>query len=134
MLSFWATICKTVRPMISDSCLSYLSVCPVCNVDVQWPNGWMDQDETWHTGRPLSCPHCVRWGLSSPSPKGVQPSNFRPTSAVAKWLGIKMPLGMGVGLGPGDFVLDGNPASPPQKGANPPPQFLPMSVVAKWLD
>jgi len=30
-----------------------------------------------------------------------------------------MPLGMEVGLGPGDFVLDGDPASPP-KGAQPP--------------
>jgi len=27
-----------------------------------------------------------------------------------------MPLGMEVGLGPGDFVLDGDPARPPQKG------------------
>ena len=30
---FWATVCKTVRPMLSDrclSCLSVLSVCPVC--------------------------------------------------------------------------------------------------------
>ena len=30
--------------------------------------------------------------------------------------GIKMPLGTEVGLGPGDFVLDGDPAPPPQKG------------------
>jgi len=30
-----------------------------------------------------------------------------------------MPLGMEVGLSPGDFVLDGDPA-PPQKGAEPP--------------
>jgi len=21
---------------------------------VTWPNGWMDQDETWHAGRPIS--------------------------------------------------------------------------------
>jgi len=27
-----------------------------------------------------------------------------------------MPLGMEVGLGPGDFVLDGDPAPPPLKG------------------
>jgi len=27
-----------------------------------------------------------------------------------------MPLGMELGLGPGDFVLDGDPASPPQIG------------------
>jgi len=26
---------------------------------------------------------------------------------------IKMPLGIEVGLGPGDFVLDGDPAPPP---------------------
>jgi len=31
-LSFWATVCKTVRPMLSDCCLSCLSVCPVCPV------------------------------------------------------------------------------------------------------
>jgi len=31
-----------------------------------------------------------------------------------------MPLGMEIGLGPGDFVLDGDPAPLPQKGAEPP--------------
>jgi len=31
-----------------------------------------------------------------------------------------MPLGMEVGLSPGDFVLDGDPASPPLKGHSPP--------------
>jgi len=33
---------------------------------------------------------------------------------MAGW--IKMPLGMEVDLGPGDFMLDGDPAAPPQKG------------------
>jgi len=33
-----------------------------------------------------------------------------------------MPLGMEVALGPGDFVLDGDPAPFPKKGAQPPPQ------------
>jgi len=33
-----------------------------------------------------------------------------------------MPLGMELGLSPGDFVLDGDPASLPKKGAEP-PQF-----------
>jgi len=33
---------------------------------------------------------------------------------------IKMPLGTEVGLSPGNFVLDGDPAAPPQKGAEPP--------------
>jgi len=36
---------------------------------------------------------------------------------------IKMPLGIEVDLGPGDFVLDGDPAAPPQKGGGAPPQF-----------
>jgi len=63
-----------------------LSVCPVCNIGVLWPNGCMDQDETWHSGRPRPCPHCVRWGPSSPSPKGAQPPYFRPISVVTKWL------------------------------------------------
>jgi len=57
---FWATVCKTVRPMLSDRC-------PVCNVGVMWPNSWMDQDESWHAGRPLPCrPHCARWRSAPP--------------------------------------------------------------------
>jgi len=28
-LHFWATVCKTVRPMLLDRCLSCLSVCNV---------------------------------------------------------------------------------------------------------
>ena len=35
---FWATVCKTVRPMLLDRCLS---VCPVCDVCVLWPK-WLD--------------------------------------------------------------------------------------------
>jgi len=35
-----------------------------------------------------------------------------------------MVIGMEIGLSPGDFVLDGDPTSLPQKGAEPPPQFL----------
>ena len=46
---------------------------------------------------------------------------------------IKMKLGMEVGLGPGHIVLDGDPAPLPKNGAEP-PNFRPMSVVAKRLD
>jgi len=35
-----------VRNMLSVRCLS----CPVCDVRALWPNGWTDQDETWHAG------------------------------------------------------------------------------------
>jgi len=44
-----------------------------------------------------------------------------------------MPLGMEVGFGPGDFVLDGEPAPLPKKGTEP-PNFRPTLIVAKWLD
>jgi len=40
--------------------LSVCPVCPVCDVGVLWPNGWTDQDETWHASRPQSWPHCVK--------------------------------------------------------------------------
>jgi len=35
-----------------------------------------------------------------------------------------MPLGMEVGLGPGDFAFDGEPAAPGKKGTPTPTQFL----------
>jgi len=53
---------------------------------------------------------------------------------MAEW--IKMPLGMEVCLGPGDFVLDGDPAPPPQKGAEPLPQFsahVHCGQTAGWI-
>jgi len=39
---------------------------------------------------------------------------------------------MEVGLSPGDFVLDGDPAPSPKKGVEP-PNFGQMSIAAKWL-
>ena len=38
-----------------------------------WPNGWMDQHETWHGGRPRPSPNCVKWRSSSPLPQGHPP-------------------------------------------------------------
>ena len=54
---------------------------------------------------------------------------------MAGW--IKMPLDMEEGLGPGDVVLDGDAAPPPQPqkgGGAPLPNFRPMFIVAKRLD
>ena len=34
------------------SVLSVLSCLSVCDVGVLWPNGSMDQDDTWRAGRP----------------------------------------------------------------------------------
>jgi len=45
-----------------------------------------------------------------------------------------IPLGTEIGLGPSDIVLDGIPNSPQRKGAQQPPTFRPMHIVAKrWL-
>jgi len=51
---------------------------------------------------------------------------------MAAW--IKMPLGMKLGLGQGDFVLDGDHAPPPKKGAKP-PNFGPCLLRPNgWMD
>jgi len=74
---FGATVCRTVRPVVWDRCLSCLSV---CNVAVLWPNGWIDQDTTWYGSRPRrSWRHCVRWGVTQliPTQRGTAaPSHF----------------------------------------------------------
>jgi len=72
---FWATVCKTVRPMLSVCCLSVLS-CPVCLSVTLVYCGQTDQDETLHASR--IWPHCVTWGPSSPPPKGHSPPIFGP--------------------------------------------------------
>jgi len=87
--------------------------------------GWTDQDETWHAGRPRPWPHCVRWGPSSPSPKGHSPGQFSAHICCGQMAAcIKMSLGMELGLGQGDNVLDGDHAPPPKKGAEPQPQIF----------
>ena len=112
-----------VRPFVKRFALSYRTVdLSVCDVGVLWPNGWTDQDETWHAGRPQPRPDCVSWGSSSPPhTKGAQqPLHWKFTGAcfacvritavhvycgqTAGW--INMPLSMEVGLGPGHIVLD----------------------------
>jgi len=127
----------TVRPMPWDRCPD----CPVCNVGVLWPSGWMDQDFTWYGGRSRPRPHCVRWGPSRPHGKRHSSPHFcglqTQTAAhvycgeTAGW--IRMPLGTDVGLGPGDIVLDGNPA-PPRKGVQQPPLFGPCLYLNAWMD
>jgi len=71
---FWATVCKTFRPMLSDR----YPDCPLCNVGVLWPNAWMDQNETWHAGRPRPWSHTIRWRPSSPSRRVTQATTFGP--------------------------------------------------------
>jgi len=104
--------------MLSDRCPVCLS-CPVCNVVVLWPDGWMDQDETWHAGRSRPWPHCVRWGPNSPPSKGHSPqfSAHICCGQMAAW--IKMPFAMEVGLCPGDCVRWGPRSPSPKRGLRP---------------
>jgi len=102
------------------------------------PNGWMNEAGNWHGGKPQPRRLCVRLGPSPLPQKGAEPP---PQFSVHFYCGqtarcIKMPLGMDVGLSPGDFVLDRDPCSLPcrTKGAEPPPNFRPISVVPKRLD
>jgi len=46
---------------------------------------------------------------------------------------IKMSLGMELGLGPGDFVLDGDPAPPPRKATDHPGGLGKRAVKRLWL-
>jgi len=114
---------RSAPPQIFDQCLL-------------WPNGWMDQDATWHEGRPQPRRLCVRWGRAAPPPKGVEPPpQFSAHFYCGQTAGcIKMPLGMEVGLSSGDFVLDGDPAPYPKRGGAAPPNCRPMSIVAKRLN
>jgi len=98
-------------------------------------NGWMDQDGTWYGGRPHPRRLCVRWGPSFPSPKGAQSPQLSANVRCGQTTGrTKMALGMEVGLGPGDSVFDGDPATPEQRAHPPPPSFRPMFIVAIRLD
>ena len=53
---------------------------------MSWPNGWMDQDGTWHGGGPRSRTHSARWGPSSPPIKGAESS---PRFSVLVYIGTK---------------------------------------------
>ena len=114
-------------------CLSCLSA---CDISVLWPNGLTDQDETWQAGRPRPSPHCVRWGPSSPSPKGAQPPQFSAHIHCGQMAAqIKIPLGMEVGLSAGRHCVRWGPSSPSPKGAQP-PQFsahICCGQMAAWI-
>ena len=75
-LNFWATVCKTVRHMLSDRCLYVLS-CPVCDVGVLFPNGRIKTKRGMQVG--LGPGHIVLDGDPAPfPPKGHSPPIFGP--------------------------------------------------------
>jgi len=105
----------------STCCFHMLLVWTGLKVGVLWPNGWMDQDETWLGGKRRPWPHCVRWVPCSPSSKrGHSSPHFSAYVYCDQMAGrINMPLGTELGLSPDHTMLDGEPA-PPQRGTAPP--------------
>jgi len=119
---------KRVCPMLSDHCPVCLS-CPVCDVRALWPNGWMDQDDTWHAGRRLGPGHTALDGdPAPPPPKGHSLYLLRPNGWMdqdATWYGSR----------PRPRRLCWGPHSPSPKKGGAPPNFRPMFIVANgWMD
>ena len=95
-----------------------------------WPIGWMHQDVTWYGGRPQPRRLCVRWGPSSPkrhSPPIFSPCLLWPNGCMYQditWYGGRPQ--------PRQHCVRWGPSCLSPKGAQP-PNFWPMSVVAKRL-
>jgi len=108
---------------------------PIFGPCLLWPNGWVDQDDTWHGGGPRSRPHCARWRPAPVPQKGTE----APFSAhvycgqTAGW--IKVPLGTAIGLDPGHIMLDGDPAPSPQKWGSAPQfsAYVYCGQAAGWI-
>ena len=102
---FWATVCKTVRPMLSVRCLT---VCPACLSVTFVHCGQMVERIKTKLGTQvgLGPGHIVLDGDPAPLlQRGTAPqfSAHICCGQMAAW--IKMSLGMELGLDPCDFVL-----------------------------
>jgi len=125
---FWVTVCKTVRRMLSDRCLSVLSVLSClwrwCIVAKR-----LDESRCHLVWKKASVPATLCWmGTQLPPPKKMGHS---PQFLAHVYCGqtaeciIKIPLGAEVGLSPGHIVLHGDPA-PTREGAHEHPPFSPL--------
>jgi len=123
LFHFRATVCKTVRPILSDHCLSCLSTClSVTLVYCGHTVGWIKMKLGTEAG--LGPGHIVLDRNPAPLPTRAKQPHFSAhvyRGQTARW--IKMPLGMEVGLGSANIVLDGDPVRPPPKKMGT-PQFL----------
>jgi len=140
LADFWATVCKTVRPvrpMLSDCCLScpVLSCLFVCNVGVLWRTvGWIKMK----LGMPvdLGAGHIVLDGdRAPPPPKGRSPPIIGTCLLWPNGCMDQDATRYGGRPRPRRRCVRWRPSSPPQKGGGAPlPNYRPMSVVAKRLD
>ena len=95
--AFWATVCKTVHPMLSDRCLSVQSVTLVyCGQTV----GWIKMKLGTEIG--LGPGHIIKDGDCSSSPQKGHSPQFSVHVCCGQTAGsIKMPLCTEVDVGPG---------------------------------
>jgi len=116
---FWSTVCKTVRPMLSDRCLScpVLSCLCVTFVHCGQTVGRIKMKLGMQVG--LGPGHIVLDGDPLTPPQRANPQFLGHICCghMAAW--IKMSLGMELRLDPGDFVLDGDTAPSPKRGQSP---------------
>ena len=83
--SFWATVCKTARPMLSDPCPVCLSVClsvmlVYCSQTVKWIKMPLRAEIGFG---PVDI--VLDGDPALPEGKGTEAPTFRPLSIVAKW-------------------------------------------------
>ena len=84
-LHYWATVCKTVRPMLSHHCLSVcLSVLSATLVYCGQTVGRLKMKLGMQVG--LGPGHIVLGKDPAPAPQRGTAPNFRPISVSAKWL------------------------------------------------
>ena len=81
-----------------------------------WPNGWRHQDATWYGGRPQPRRLCV-----PPPPKGGKAASpiFGPFLVWPNGCVHQNATWYRASLGPGEFVLDGDPIPLSQSGTDP---------------
>ena len=120
---FWATVCKTVLPILSDRCLSVCLSCPVLSVTLVYCGRaveWIKMKLGVQVG--LALGHIVSDGHPASLPKRGTAPNIRPIFVVATWLDGSTCHLVGGSPRPKRHCVRWGPSSP-QTGAQPPPQF-----------
>jgi len=132
------------RPFVKRFAICYqtvisLSDCPVLSVTLVHCGqtvGWIKMKLGMQVG--LAPGHIVldARGPSFTSPKGHSPTIFGPYALWSNgWMHQDATWYREIGVGQSDTVLDGDQAPLPKGGASPvAPNFMPISIVAKWLD
>jgi len=133
---FYATIRKTVRPMLSDRC----PVCSVLSVFLSVTLVYCGQTVVWIKMKlgmevDLGPGHIVLDGDPAPTQKEPQPTIFGHVRCgqTAGWTNMSLGIEVGLCLGPLGFVL-GADTTPPKR-APPPPNFGPNLLwLNGWMD